>query len=407
MPIHLLTGRPRHGKTSKMMGMLLKAIKKGDRPIYAAGIDGLAPGLCEVLPDPSRWCSHVPFDPPQYDIDDKGQKTERLQRIINVPDGSLIFVDEAWKWFGHLHSAVGKPTPLHVLALAEHGHHGIDWVWTSQGPGQIYPFVRTLIEQHWHFVRRWGTQFVDIYKWDDLVDDVKSKGSRELAQQETTKIDSSGWQFYKSASMHTVKARLPWRLWLGVAAAVAAPFLLWYAYTTLKPDAVASMVTGQRPAGGLPTVGQTSHQGSAGTAPITSIEADRLEWLRPLAVRVPGVHGSQPIFDGREAQAVPRTFCVMSGGPNGDESCSCYTEQVTRILDVREDACRHVARHGQYDPFKAPPEVGAPGVSPGEPEPAGYSAVVPGTGTDSAQVGSQSQGEVWGRAPATLRASGG
>ena len=125
------------------MRRLLKDAAKAERPIVAAGIDGLEPGLAMVLDDPRKW-------------NDKDADGNYL-----VPDGSIIYVDEAWKWFGHLQDASRQATPPHVVALAEHRHRGLDFVWTTQMPNQLYPFVRGLIGAHTHCVRRFGTQFVD------------------------------------------------------------------------------------------------------------------------------------------------------------------------------------------------------------------------------------------------------
>lgn len=110
-----------------------------------------------------------------------------------------------------------------------------------------------------------------------------------------------------------------------------------------------------------------------------------------------------PIFDGREVQAIPRRFCVISG-EGTDQRCNCYTEQVTLLRDIPPGVCVHVARWGEYDPFRAPPEAGrANQVFELEP-PAPRTAA--GTGSDPAAVGSPHQGDVWGKSPATVRASG-
>lgn len=55
MPIELFTGQPGNGKTALMMERLLKEAKDGSRPLFAAGIDGLQPGLATVLDDPRTW----------------------------------------------------------------------------------------------------------------------------------------------------------------------------------------------------------------------------------------------------------------------------------------------------------------------------------------------------------------
>src|SRR5690606_6192513 len=128
-----------HGKTSLMVEHLLKEAKAKDpRPLVAYGIDGLKPGLATVLKDPREW--NAVREGETCHCHDT-ENSEACESHV-IPNGALIFVDEAWKWFGHLHNATRQSVPPHVLALAEHRHRGIDFVWTMQSPIQIYPFAR-------------------------------------------------------------------------------------------------------------------------------------------------------------------------------------------------------------------------------------------------------------------------
>lgn len=385
MAIHLITGIPGHGKTATLVKLLREAAEREQakaargepaRPIYACGIDGLQPGLAEPLEDPTKW--------------------------RDVPEGSIIFVDEAWKWFGHLHDASRRAAPPHVMDLAEHRHYGIDFYWTSQGPGQIYPFARPLIGPHWHCVRKFGTLAMDLYKWGELVEDVKAQGMRDRAEKDTTLIPKSSFGLYKSASLHTYKPALPWKVWLIPACIVGFILAAWFAYRTLSPSAMAATLTGEAAGGeaaaaapqGLPaeTAGERRRK------PLTPEE-----WLHRVTPRFPGMHESMPVFDEREVAAVPRRFCVISGEPD-KQVCNCYTEQVTPLRDVPPGVCVQVARWGEYDPFRAPPEEQRRRESDDLAQrdrkaPAGSQA-------SPSEVGSPHQGEVWGATPPTLRASG-
>ncbi|WP_239499611.1 zonular occludens toxin domain-containing protein, partial [Stenotrophomonas maltophilia] len=188
MPIELFTGQPGNGKTALMMERLVEEAKAANRPIFAVGIDGLDPGLATVLDDARHW-------------NDKDAEGNYI-----VPNGSLIFVDEAWKWFGHLHDATRQQTPRHVLELAEHRHRGLDFVWTTQQPNQLYPFVRGLIGAHSHVVRRFGTKMLDVYRWGELNEEIKSLAKRDMAQRTTRLLPSQVFGQYKSAEVHTIKA---------------------------------------------------------------------------------------------------------------------------------------------------------------------------------------------------------
>lgn len=349
MPIHVISGLPGHGKTAEMMVMLIDAAKKAKRPIFAAGIDGLEPGLATVLPDPTRWNDEDPNAPATCDCHQDGRKHGHY-----VPDGALIFVDEAWKWFGHLQNASRQQTPPHVLALAEHRHRGIDFVWTTQAPAQLFPFARSMIEQHWHVVRKFGTSLRDVYKWGELQDEVKSEGVRARAEKTIKPLPKQVFGRYKSASEHTIKARIPGKVLLLPVLALFAAFCVWSVYRYFVPEAQAT----EAAADGLPAAP------AAGLTPAVERGTrpdDLSAYMARLVPRAPGLHGSQPVFDERPVLAVPRTFCVMSGDPREVQRCTCYTEQVTPIFSVPDDVCRHVARWGEYDPFRGPLDGGNDG----------------------------------------------
>src|SRR5690606_14116981 len=99
-----------------------------------------------------------------------------------------------------------------VLDLAEHRHRGLDFVWTTQQPNQLYPFVRGLIGSHAHVVRRFGTKMIDVFKWGELNEDVKSSSKRDLAQRTTRLLPSQAFGAYKSAEVHTIKPRIPMKV---------------------------------------------------------------------------------------------------------------------------------------------------------------------------------------------------
>ena len=337
MPIDVFTGQPGNGKTSFMMRRLLKDAAKAERPIVAAGIDGLEPGLAMVLDDPRKW-------------NDKDADGNYL-----VPDGSIIYVDEAWKWFGHLQDASRQATPPHVVALAEHRHRGLDFVWTTQMPNQLYPFVRGLIGAHTHCVRRFATQFVDLFTWGELQEDVKSAAKRELAQRETSTFPKEVRTKYKSATIHTVKARLPWKLYLLPVVAVIVVVCAIVVRQRLRPEVVAASAAGAGQPAGSPA------GGPSGPGAARMMFATPADYVAAMTPRIEHLPASAPIYDGRAVRQYPETYCVIAGpgrDANGDWNeggCTCYTQQMTRIK-MHPDACRTIATtRGDFDPYREPP----------------------------------------------------
>lgn len=339
MPIELYTGQPGNGKTALMMERLVEEAQRAERPIYACGIDGLQDGLATVLDDPRRW-------------NEKDGAGEYL-----VPNGALIFVDEAWKWFGHLHDASRQQTPKHVLDLAEHRHRGLDFVWTTQQPNQLYPFVRGLIGAHSHVVRRFGTKMIDVFRWGELNEEIKSSAKRDLAQRTTRLLPSQIFGQYKSAEVHTIKPRIPWKVMALPALAIAAVLLGYLAYQMLKPSAMAESAGAKGAQSALADAPpKSSSQSDA--KPNQPRWESATEYAKDHLPRIATMPWTAPIFDERSAVADPALVCMSTAagldgaGQYGEGGCTCLTEQGT-AYDITEPECRTIARRGPvYNPYR-------------------------------------------------------
>lgn len=339
MPIELFTGQPGNGKTALMMERLVAEAKAASRPIFAAGIDGLDPGLATVLDDPRHW------------------NNKDADGNYIVPDGSLIFIDEAWKWFGHLHDATRQQTPRHVLELAEHRHRGLDFVWTTQQPNQLYPFVRGLIGSHAHVVRRFGTKMIDVYRWGELNEEIKSLAKRDMAQRTTRLLPSQVFGQYKSAEVHTIKARIPFKVMLLPVLVVVALVFAYLAYRSLTSSGVT---------GGQGKEGTQSASADAAPSPFRPAGAKEEAPRWPTAAayakdhlpRISTMPWTAPVFDDRQARSDPQLVCMSSmegldaQGVRQEASCRCLTEQGT-AYELSQPECRTLARNGPvYNPYR-------------------------------------------------------
>lgn len=366
MPIELMTGLPGTSKTTRLVARMIEESKKENpRPLVAMGINGLKPGLATVIKDPRRWseitdrtqgpctCPLIGGEPTHTREDGSQVFPPHTHRI---PVGALIFVDEAWKWFGHLQDAARQATPKHVLDLAEHRHMGVDFVWTTQTPQQIFPFARGMVNTHVHIVRKFGTQLCDTYTWGELQEDYKSEGRRSMALKSTSAMPKHAWEWFQSTQENTIKAKIPFRV-------VALPLLLvgaalagWLAWSNLRPSAMAETAAGG-PNPGLP-----------GSAPSEDRPARRSQSEEPIspadyaALHLPRfatMPHTAPVFDSREPVADPLLLCMSSPGGGVDAQgqergpgCTCLTEQGTKY-DIGEPECRQVARWGQpYNPYR-------------------------------------------------------
>lgn len=319
MPITVLTGLPGNGKSLRMVSMIQEAAEKGDRPIVVAGLDGLVDGPWTILDDPTKW--------------------------QDCEDGSLIFVDEAWKWFGHLHDARGAKTPQHVLALAEHRHRGIDFVWTTQAPAQLYPFARQLIAEHTHIVRKAGTGACELYTWPELQDDVKGVASRGRAHRTFWMHPKKLFDMYKSASINTIKPKLPWaKLAIIPGLLLALGFCVWYVLDYFaRLDEGAQVV---EPSAARPVLTQWD---DVTVIPQTADlrVTDPLAFIRP---RIPGLPWTAPAYDDVPMADPPRYWCFISH-KQPESTCRCVTDQGTTYM-LPDALCRVAATEGVYDPIR-------------------------------------------------------
>ena len=341
MPIRVITGQPGNGKTLLMMEELLAQSERADRPLFAAGVDGLAPGIASVLDDPTQW------------------NAKDGQGNYLVPDGAIVYVDEAWKWFGHLHDARGQQTPKHVLDLAEHRHRGLDFVWTTQMPNQLYPFVRGLIGGHTHVVRRFGTQMIDTYEWGELCEEVKSQPRRDNAIKKTRLLPiKKAGAAYKSASQHTIKARIPLKVLMLPVLLVVAAVLFYFGYGMVKPEAIAATYTTagpEAPSGAPAPVGGAESQARATGISHASASA----YAAAMTPQLQEMPWTAKAFEGRSVVAEPEVYCMASeAGETAqgwrEASVTCLTEQGTlyRMDTIR---ARKLARNGpSYNPYRKP-----------------------------------------------------
>lgn len=385
MPIELLTGLPGTSKTTRLVARMIEESKKDNpRPLVAMGVNGLKPGLATILDDPRKWSEVIdrtqgPCNCPLIGGDIDPETGKYPPHTHRIPAGALVFVDEAWKWFGHLQDASRQATPKHVLDLAEHRHMGIDFVWTTQAPQQIYPFARAMVNTHTHIVRKFGTQLCDTYTWGELQEDYKSEGRRAAALKGTSAMPKHAWEWFTSTQENTIKAKIPFRV-------VALPLLLlgavlagWIAFQTLRPSAVAeAAATG--PNSGLPESAPSEDRTTRRPArdePMTAAEYAALHL--PRFATMPH---TAPLYDDREATSDPLLLCmsgmegVDANGEHKPGGCTCLSEQGTRY-DISEGQCRYVARWGQpYNPYRRTANDGPRDAARQQEEPRGVRASV-------------------------------
>jgi hypothetical protein len=341
MPITCITGTPGAGKTLSALEEFFKELginprgksvddlrhemqNNATRPAFVCNVRGLVPGLFEEIPDPWGW--------------------------EDLPDGSLVLVDEAWEFFGrHLRN---NDDPR-ILNFAKHRHRGFDFIFTTQAPNQLAPFIRELLGRHIHVTRKFGTQTTIRYEWPHVQESPNGQTAKAHAQEQVWQYPKEVFALYESATLHTVKRKIPKKiigaLVMGALGAIVLPVALVYQVSTLTPDELTEAAT----------VAEDLQTGahSVASTPV-QIDGEEVLTLEQYAfLRTPRIDAdpaSAPLYDHFEVQDYPRMFCVITGDQRVERiSCRCRTQQMTPVL-VNDRVCIHAARYGVWDPRLRP-----------------------------------------------------
>lgn len=312
--IRIITGLPGAGKTLRAVEFLLKARDEG-RPVYHQGINGLSDNLGISECNARDWQA--------------------------LPDGSIVVVDEAQNVWPSRRTG---DVPADIRALSEHRHRGFDFVLVTQHPSMLDKYVRTLCGCHEHVLRQFGSGVSRIVTWSECYEDPQSVGTRARGTSSVWRHDPKLFGLYRSASMHTVKRRIPLRLKLLPVGLVLCAALAYFGVLALL--AVGDVDPVPVSAVGPGTVAPGSGAGS----PVSSGDS-AAKFLSSVTPSVDVFPVSAPVFSDRDAVSEPEIYCAG----REDGYCVCHTEQGTRYrLDTR--TCWNVARYGVYNPFRKPAE---------------------------------------------------
>ncbi|WP_202840854.1 zonular occludens toxin domain-containing protein [Luteimonas saliphila] len=371
--ITLLTGLPGSGKTLRVVHYIKQALEEGE-VIFVSNLNGLK------LP-------HVPFEDPREWRD--------------LPPGSVLIVDEAQKFFRARRS--GEP-PRYLTDMETIRHDGVRLILTTQQPDYLDTHLRGLVGLHEHLLREGGGNKVQIFRHNEVMDNVRSKKARSAYDSEVWEYPADLYDCYQSAEVHTVKKVMSARMKRGMVMAGAAAVLFGgvIAFVTRdaapsKDDASSGSEAGSRSSAAAPA-------GRAKEEPkLSAVEKHeafaKQEYFANLQPREPMLPWSRPIFDDRAAVSDPRLFCMTGGegldaqGEYKSGGFTCLTEQGTRVV-LTEAQATLVARQGEaYNPFRRAEHVQAQTAPPGPAVPAG--------GPAPARAGETIGGSV-GTAPAPM-----
>lgn len=309
--IYIHTGQPGAGKTLFTLDIVRKRAEAENRAVYYHGIQILKPELFpgwELLEDPSKW--------------------------MECPDGAIIVHDECQTLYRP--RGTGSRVPDYVSRYETHRHNGWDIYLITQHPMLIDSNLRRLCGEHVHVVRAFGAKMATLHKWQEIKEQCDK--TRADSVSETRAYPRELFDAYKSATIHTHKARIPPRVYLLLLMPVLLGligwwFYSWYSEKSAGPAISPGMVTQE----GVPP-GLVSRSSSA--RPVKTLE----EWIHERTPRVEGLAFSAPRYDQLTEPVKAPYPAVCVAAPS---KCKCYTQDATP-LDVEDIMCRSFAKNGFF-----------------------------------------------------------
>lgn len=314
--IYLTTGANGAGKTLLTLKDVREQQLKENRPVYYHG-----------------------FDMEESKAADFGWKTFEPKDWQDLPDGSICIMDECQNEFPLRRS--GSEVPDYVNAVAQHRRRrGFDFWLICPHPSLLDVFIRRLIDKpswHRHLKRAFGADMVSVLRFSspDMKCEEPGAGARGEVVMRPYPKDVYSW--YRSASLHTGKKKIPRAVYVVVAAAVLVPAGFYYAFSSVKSNLV------KQPAPVESGVQVAASAAPARTdSPLVKVSAD--DYLTLRKPRIPDFPHTAPAFDQvtMPVQAPYPAACVHMA-----KVCKCYTQQGT-VLAVSGEVCMQIVQNGFF-----------------------------------------------------------
>ena len=315
--LYLITGANGAGKTLNTLKWIRERSVKEGRPV----------------------CHNGRFEPvPGGEL--QSWKTIDIKKWQDEPDGTIFLVDECHNDFP-LRPASGTP-PEYVRMLAEHRRRGFDFYLVTQHPQNIDAFIRRLIGSpgwHRHLKRSFGGDLVSVLEWSAVNPNCEKPGSGKSGTASMQPFPKEVFSWYKSASLHTGKRKIPKQVWFLLACLFIVPLLLYFAVKSLydktqPPETPAVSAAAAASAGGSP----------AGAAAQLAKYASTDDYLLQRKPRIPDFPHTAPFYDDitKPIDAPYPAACVQMGA-----RCDCYTQQGT-YMRTSADTCAQIVKYGFF-----------------------------------------------------------
>ena len=309
MAITLVTGVPGSSKTLNTIREIDKEWGESGRPIFYFGIKEL------ILP----WT--------ELTID-------QVNAWWDLPTGSVIVLDEVQQvWPGRPNN---RPVPEAVQRLDTHRHGGYDFYVITQRYTMVDHHLRGFVGRHLHFERQFGFEGAKRSEWQKCVDP-EDFNVKDEALTTRVKFDKKYYGVYHSAEVHTVKKRIPAKVY-GILGLIGLVGLLgWSVLGTAREygDPADQLVNDDSPIRIIPNQEEWR-------------PGNQVNYSEQWTPRVPDVPHSAPAFDQvTEVKTFPRPQCMYH---HRTDRCKCFTQQATP-LDISRATCMNYVHNGWFNPY--------------------------------------------------------
>jgi zona occludens toxin len=332
----LVTGTPGAGKTLWTINEVEKLRQESGRPVFYWGIPDLK----------YEW----------FELDS-------AENWYKAPDGAIIVLDECWEYFPP--RKAGSAVPEHVEPMATHRHRGHDVYTITQHSTQVDTFIRKMVSNHHHVIRRFGSSVATVYTWGELANE-RDYHDRQRAATSVFKYPKEHFGAYRSTVLDTAKSKLPWfRIAALIGGLFLVPLLIWGGVAAVWPEEDDS-------SGSPPSPGTVSPAPVPGGRYVNNPYHPE-NWLP----RVSDIPYSAAFYDELiTPQAFPKIRgCMRMTFSDGKDRCTCNDQQGNNIR-VSYETCVDIVKNGVFD-FTRPDELEDPEPAPVEDQPS-YQSPSPG-----------------------------
>ena len=354
------TGLQGNGKTLNTIKEVDIQAKKEGRVVYFHNVTDLDSSKLQA--------SWYEFDEPK--------------KWFELPQDSIIVVDEAQGWFGARDPRASVPEHLSRFETMRKQGHEVHLI--TQDPRFLDVHARRLCNCHIHYWRIFGSSKVSRYEMPRVKDDVEKLANFKDASRTTVTLDKRYFGVYSSAqAKHHFKFKPSRKAIFFLFASLVSAVLFYRAYAMVFGGAETTPPPSTDPASAPSAPGAVGQAVAAaksllpGIAPGVAQDKPKTvaEYVASRTPRIADDPASAPIYDDlTKPQAYPRLSCVSSTDPellnrasnrmqvaqgaNGKKlGCQCYTQQGSRY-QTSFAYCLNVVKNGYFDAARPDPGTG-------------------------------------------------